>query len=128
MTKYFNQTQESLLSHRVTIVGRSVATVQHVSRYCIKQGLEVLPYYGVPTSEEMALFAPALIIVCLPTPENFLLQTERPVILWSEQPTEIELPVASNYAELSALLQQTLPAKSNLDAQLKLLLGRDRQR
>jgi hypothetical protein len=74
----------------------------------MKQGLEVLPYYGVPTSEEITLFAPALVIVCLPTPEDFLLQTDRPLILWSEQPTEIQLPVASNYMELLALLQQTL--------------------
>ncbi len=94
--------------HRILIFGRSVTTVQRVSRYCLKQGIEILPYYGIPTVEEVNLFTPDLVILCLPAPENFLLQIDRPFILWSEPSVNVKLPVASSCIELKNLLQQTL--------------------
>jgi hypothetical protein len=90
------------------ILGRLVATVQRVSRYCLEQMVEVLPYYGVPSSEEICLFNPDLLIICLPAPENLYLQIDKPFILWSELEANLKLPVASNSAELARMLQQTL--------------------
>ncbi len=90
------------------IVGKNVTTVQRVSRYCLKQGIEVLPYYGVPTAEEISLFSPDVLIVCLPVLENFFLQIDQPFILWSEPSINVKLPVASSCIELKTLLQQTL--------------------
>ncbi len=90
------------------IVGKNVTTVQRVSRYCLKQGIEALPYYGTPTVEEVTLFNPDVLIVCLPVPENFCLQIDKPFILWSEPSINVKLPVASTCIELKTLLQQTL--------------------
>lgn len=90
------------------IVGKNVTTVQRVSRYCLKQGIEVLPYYGVPTAEEISLFSPDVLIVCLPVLDNFFLQIDQPFILWSEPSINVKLPVASSCIELKTLLQQTL--------------------
>lgn len=90
------------------ILGRLVTTVQRVSRYCLEQMVEVLPYYGIPSNEEIGLFDPDLLIICLPAPENFHLQIDKPFILWSEPEVQIKLPVASNAAELARMLQQTL--------------------
>lgn len=95
-------------SYKVMIIGKIVMTVQTVSRFCIQQGAEVFPYYGIPAVEEVALFEPDIFILCLPAPENLFLQIDRPFILWSEQFTDIKLPVASNRTELVNLLQQTL--------------------
>lgn len=90
---------------RVMILGRLVTTVQRVSRYCLKQMVEVLPYYGVPSAEEIGLFDPDILIICLPAPEHLYLQTNKPFILWSELEANIKLPVASNPAELAQMLQ-----------------------
>jgi hypothetical protein len=59
--------------------------VQHVSRYCLEQCAEVLPYYGIPTDDEVILFAPDVSVLCLPIPENFRPQIGQPYILWSKQ-------------------------------------------
>lgn len=108
MTNLFNQPVDSMPCHRIPIFGRTVTTVQRVSRYCLNQGIEILPYYGIPTVEEVNLFAPNLLILCLPAPENFFLQIDRPCILWSERFVNVKLPVASSCIELKNLLQQTL--------------------
>ena len=97
---------------RVMILGRLVTTVQRVSRYCLKQMVEVLPYYGVPSAEEISLFDPDILIICLPAPEQLYLQTDKPFILWSELEANIKLPVASNPAELAQMLQH-LQSKLN---------------
>jgi hypothetical protein len=108
VSKLFNQTEYGIPSHKIMIVGKNVTTVQRVSRYCLKQGIEVLPYYGVPTAEEISLFSPDVLIVCLPVLENFFLQIDQPFILWSEPSINVKLPVASSCIELKTLLQQTL--------------------
>lgn len=91
--------------HRIVVIGESVLEVQRVSRYCLTQGIEVFPYYGVPTNEEINLFSPHLAIVCSPLPEITYPQIEGSYILWSEQPIDSELPVISNMTELQKLLQ-----------------------
>lgn len=56
VTNLFNQTGYGTLSQKIMIVGRKVTTVQCLSRYYLKQGIEILPYYGFPTLEEVTLF------------------------------------------------------------------------
>lgn len=90
------------------ILGKLVTSVQRVSRYCLEQMVEVLPYYGVPSAEEINLFDPDILIICLPAPQQLYLQTDKPFILWSELEVNFELPVASNSAELVQMLQQAL--------------------
>jgi len=92
--------------HRIVVIGESVFEVQHVSRCCLKQDIDVFPYYGVPTNEEISLFAPHLVIVCSPILEIAYPQIEFSYILWSEQPINSELPVISNMTELQELLQK----------------------
>ena len=108
MTNLFTQPVDSMPCHRILIFGRTVITVQRVSRYFLKHGIEILPYYGIPTEEELNLFAPEVLILCLPAPENFFLQIDRPFILWSEPSVNVKLPVTSSCIELKNLLQQTL--------------------
>ncbi len=95
------------------IIGMKVNTVQRISRYCLKQGIETLPYYGFPPCEDTVLFNPHLLILCLPVPEDFLLQIDKPFILWSEPPIkDIDpapaLEATSSCIELKNLLQQAL--------------------
>lgn len=100
------------------IVGRKVTTVQCLSRYYLKQGIEILPYYGFPTLEEVTLFNPDLFIVCVPAPEDFLLQIDRPFILWTE-PSSLDtskgrvLKDASTCIELKSELQQKIAISLN---------------
>lgn len=108
MTNLFNQPVDSIPCHRILIFGRTATTVQRVSRYYLKPGIEILPYYGIFTDEEVNLFAPDLLILCLPAPENFFLQIDRPCILWSEPSVNVKLSVGSSCIELKNLLQQTL--------------------
>lgn len=113
MTNSAEQLGDELLNYRIMITGRNVNTVQCVSRYCLKQGVETLPYYGFPSSEEVILFNPHLLILCLPVPEDFLLQIDKPFILWSEPPIKDTglapaLQATSSCIELKNLLQQTL--------------------
>jgi hypothetical protein len=90
------------------ILGKLVATVQRVSRYCLEHVVEILPYYGVPSGEEIGLFQPDVLIICLPAPEDLYLQIDKPFILWSEREANFQLPVASNPAELAIALRQSL--------------------
>ena len=94
------------------IVGSQVTTVQYLSRYCLQQGRETFPYYGFPTLEEVTLFSPDLLIVCLPAPEDFLMQIDRPFILWSE-PSSLDKSQGrvleeDYYIQLKSLLQRQL--------------------
>lgn len=88
MGDLFNQLVDLVPGIRVMVIGQDVATVQHVSRYCLEQGADVFPYYGVPNAEDVALFAPEVSVVCLPVPEDFLQQIAQPYILWSQQITQ----------------------------------------
>lgn len=90
------------------IIGKLVTTVQRVSRYCLEQMVEVLPYYGIPSREDIDLFDPDVLIICLPAPDNLYLQIDKPFILWSELEAKFQLPVASNRAELALILQKIL--------------------
>ncbi len=100
---------DSIEMHRIMVIGSSVTTVQRVSRYCLEQGAEVFPYYGTPTTEEIALFNPEVLVLCLPMPEDVLHQIDRPCILWSEQPSN-GLPLVYTRADLQARLQEVLRA------------------
>jgi hypothetical protein len=93
--------------HRIMIIGNNIATVQKLSRYCLTQGAEVFPYYGVPTIEEIALFEPEVAIVCLPIFEGFLHQIARPYIVWSEENAiALEYPFTNTISQLQVYLQQ----------------------
>lgn len=113
MSNLFNQIEYGIANHEIMIVGKNVTTAQCVIRYWLNQGIEALPYYGVPTVEEVTLFSPDLLIVCLPAPEDFLLQIDQPFIVWSEPSIKDTgkmpvLQVASTCIELKTLLQLTL--------------------
>lgn len=91
------------------VIGSHVTTVQRVSGYCLKQDLEVFPYYGIPTDEDLALFAPHVLVLCVPMLEDFQsLLSLYSHILWSEQPSHEHLSFISNPRELSVCLQKTL--------------------
>lgn len=93
--------------HRIMVIGSNVTTVQRVSSYCLKQSSEVLPYYGIPSNEEITLFAPEVLVLCLPIANDFCYQIH-PYILWSEQFIDKELPSATTPTELYARLQEAL--------------------
>ncbi len=95
-------------THRIMVIGSNVTTVQRVSRYCLKHDAEVFPYYGIPTDEEVTLFAPHVLVLCLPICEDFQRQVLQPYILWSEQSMDGELPSVSTSIELYACLQEVL--------------------
>ena len=129
-------------SSRIMVIGNNVATVQRVSRYCLEQGAEVLPYYGIPTDDEVILFAPDVSVLCLPIPENFRPQIGQPYILWSKQFINISnvefeplllsklkssfsrgvvdegLPLVATPTELYTCLQAAYELKSSLHEQL----------
>ena len=87
------------------IIGNNVNAVQRVCHYCLKHGTEVFPYYEIPKAEEVALFAPEVLILCYPVTETALPQLGHPCILWSEQPISTHLPWASTATQLEAQLQ-----------------------
>ena len=95
---------------RIMVIGSNVTTVQRVSRYCLEQGAEVLPYYGIPTDEEIALFAPHVSVLCLPMPKDFQQQIGQPYIFWSEHLMNQGIPFVSNPTELHTRLQKVLQA------------------
>ena len=105
-----NQLADGIERHRIMIVGSNVTTVQRVSCYCLEQGVEVFPYYGTPTEEEIALFAPQTVVLCLPVSEDFRRQIVQPYIFWSEQPVDIGEPLVCTRTELEARLQELLHA------------------
>ncbi len=94
--------------HRIMVVGSNVMTVQRVSSHCLKQNAEVFPYYCIPTPEEIALFEPHVLVLCLPIPEQFQHQLLQPYILWSEQLVNNISPLATTLAELSDCLHKFL--------------------
>ncbi|BAY13960.1 hypothetical protein NIES2098_71580 [Calothrix sp. NIES-2098] len=97
--------------HRIMIVGSNITTVQRVSSYCLKKSPHVLPYYGIPTNEEMNLFAPDILVLCLPIPESFQHQIRQPYILWSDNLTfaDLRLPFVNNPKDLYELLCEVVP-------------------
>lgn len=96
--------------HRIMVIGSNVTTVQRVSSYCLKKNLEVLPYYGIPLVEDITLFAPHALVLCLPIPEDFQHQIHQPYILWSEQIIDEELPSVTTLTDLYICLENILQA------------------
>jgi hypothetical protein len=92
--------------YRIMVLGTDVQTVQTVSRYCLGQGVEVLPYYGVPTGEEITLFDPKLFVLCTPLPDFFLKHLNGPCIVWSSQAIAADLPRVSNRGDLEQWVHQ----------------------
>lgn len=105
-----NQVADDMERHRIMVIGSNVTTVQCVSRYCLEQGAEVFPYYGIPTDEEVTLFAPHIFVLCLPVPEDFRQQINQPYVLWSEQPMHTGIPLVYTAEELQVRLQEVLHA------------------
>lgn len=91
--------------YRIVVIGESVLEVQRVSRCCLSQGIEVFPYYGVPSNEEISLFSPHLAILCSPLPNSPYPQIDSACVVWSEQPIDSDLHVICNMTELYNLLQ-----------------------
>ncbi len=104
----YYQSIDSLLGNRVMVIGQNVATVQRVSRYYLDQGAEVFPYYGIPLDEEVTLFEPEVLVLCLPLPEGFLKQIDHPYILWSEEQITVDLSFVSHQKTAKMSLQDTL--------------------
>ncbi len=97
--------------HRVMVIGSNVNTVQRISNLCLKKNLEVFPYYGAPLVEEIDVFAPDALVICLPIPQDFQCHVLRPWILWSEQTIDERLPLmnlVSTATELYVRLQEVL--------------------
>lgn len=94
--------------HKIMVIGSNVTTVQRVSSHCLKQNAEVFPYYCIPTLEEIALFAPHVLVLCLPIPDKFQHQLLQPYILWSEKLINDISPLATTFTELSACLHKFL--------------------
>jgi hypothetical protein len=46
---------------------------------------EVFPYYGIALAEEITLFAPYALLLCLPISDNFQSQILQNYTFWSEQ-------------------------------------------
>ncbi|KJH73178.1 hypothetical protein [Aliterella atlantica] len=90
--------------YRIVVIGESVLEVQRVSRCCLAQGIEVFPYYGVPSPEEISLFSPHLTILCSLPNSNYP-QIDSACVVWSEQPINSHLHVISNMTELYNMLQ-----------------------
>lgn len=94
--------------HRVMVIGSKVNTVQRVSNHCLKKNLEVFPYYGVPLVEEINVFAPHVLVLCVPIPQDFQCPILQPWILWSEEAIDEETPLVSTPTELYVRLQEVL--------------------
>ncbi|WP_242056468.1 MULTISPECIES: hypothetical protein [unclassified Nostoc] len=95
---------------RIMVIGSKVTTVQSVSSYCLKYNFEVFPYYGTPLVEEITLFAPHALVLCLPICDDFQAQVVQPYILWSEQPSSGKSLLVSTATELYTSLQKVLAA------------------
>lgn len=96
---------------RIMVIGNKVTTVQRVSSYCLKHSFEVFPYYGIPLVEEITLFAPHALVLCVPIPDDFQFQILLlPYIFWSEEPLEEKLLSVSTPTELYVHLQKVLAA------------------
>ena len=104
----YYQSIDSLLGNRVMVIGQNVATVQRVSRYYLDQGAKVFPYYGTPLEEEVTLFDPEVLVLCLPLPEDFFKQINHPYILWSEEQLILDLSLVSHQKSVKSSLQNTL--------------------
>lgn len=94
--------------HRIMVIGSNVQCVQRVSSYCLKKNLEVLPYYGIPTIEDITLFAPHVLVLCLPVAEEFQLQIKQPYILWSEEILNEGLLLVTTPTQLYVSLERVL--------------------
>ncbi|KYC40583.1 hypothetical protein WA1_26050 [Scytonema hofmannii PCC 7110] len=91
------------------VIGSNVLTVQRVSSYCLKQNAEVFPYYGIPRDEEVTLFTPHVLVLCLPLDRGLACESILlPYILWSEQPMNDGLPSVTTPTELYVRLQEVL--------------------
>ena len=95
---------------RIMVIGSQITTVQRVSSYCLKHNFEVFPYYGIPLVEDITLFDPHALVLCLPIHDNFLSQIPQPYIFWSEQPLEEKLLSVCTPTELYLHLQNVLAA------------------
>lgn len=94
--------------HRIMVIGNNVTTVQRVSSYCLGHNFEVLPYYGVPLAEEISLFTPHAMVLCLPIPDDFHFHLLQPCVFWAENSLERKLPIVSAPTELYLHLQKVL--------------------
>lgn len=94
------------------VIGSNVTTVQRVSSYCLKKNLEVFPYYGIPLIEDITLFAPHALVLCLPIPSDFQHQIHQPYILWSEQIIDEELQLVTTLTDLYICLQNILQSSN----------------
>ncbi|BAY25010.1 hypothetical protein NIES2100_48090 [Calothrix sp. NIES-2100] len=93
---------------RIMVIGTNVTTVQRVSRYCLKKGLEVFPYYGIPINDEVSLFDPHILVLCQPIPNELMSSIAQLCISWSEQTIDGYLTLVSSPTELSIPLQEVL--------------------
>jgi hypothetical protein len=111
LASFSKRQEEQLLQQRVMVLGQDVVTVQRISRYCLRKGAEVLPYYELPTKDEIILFDPQVVILCTQLPEEFLDQIFYPCIIWAEQSVpdnliNLEWPLVSNYQDLEVTLRR----------------------
>ena len=97
---------------RIMVIGSNLATVQRVSRYYLQQGAQVLPYYGIPSEEEVTLFAPHLTVLCPPVPENLPRYIDQLQILCLEEPINEGLPSLANQSLLKTLEKYLLKIES----------------
>lgn len=95
---------DSRSRQRIIVVGTNVITVQQVSSYCLETRAEVLPYYGLPSEEEIYLFDPDIWVMCLPIPPNLQLPTNAHLIIWEEPPAVLQ--AVSSRVELFTCLAE----------------------
>jgi hypothetical protein len=103
-----SQMRSETTPSRVLVVGEAVIVVQQVSRYCLSQGADVLPFYGLPDAAAVTLFDPHLLVLCLPLAESFIAQLDRPYLLLAEPSNQDPLPISSQVV-LAAQLRAILP-------------------
>ncbi|HEY9697409.1 MAG TPA: hypothetical protein V6D10_09105 [Trichocoleus sp.] len=94
------------------VIGQDVPLVQRLSRYCLELGAEVFPYYGTPTSEEVALFNPEASIFCIPDPQEAWNEIDHPYILWSEACRVTDQPYVSTLQDLERHLKKILVVRN----------------
>jgi hypothetical protein len=104
---------------RIMVVGESVEVVQQVSRFCLTQGSDVLPFYGLPDEAAIALFDPHVVVLCLPLAASFLTQIDRPYLLW-QQP---ELSDLTSLSDLAAVAPTAISNPIALVMQLQAVLN-----
>ena len=98
---------------RIMVTGNNVNTVQSMSKYCLKHNFEVFPYYGIPLVEEITLFTPHALLLCLPLSNDFQSEILQPYILWLEQPLEEKLLLISSLTQLDVYLKKILSNQIN---------------